>query len=159
MKRFMNKKVATIGLAAGLALGAAGAAFAYYTATGQGNGTATAGAQKNVSLSVTDVTLNGPGAAAVSVPYSFTNTAGNGDETFGTVSISNITGYTTGCTSTLADLQVVTSASPIGLVTDGSPFTSSSATEPTIAMGSNGSDQSACEGVQFTVTLSAAQGS
>ena len=33
MKRFMNKKVATIGLAAGLALGAAGAAFAYYVST------------------------------------------------------------------------------------------------------------------------------
>ncbi len=31
MKRFMNKKVAAIGLAAGLALGAAGAAFAYFT--------------------------------------------------------------------------------------------------------------------------------
>ena len=31
MKRFMNKKVATIGLAVGLALGAAGAAFAYFT--------------------------------------------------------------------------------------------------------------------------------
>ncbi len=35
MKRFMNKKVATIGLAAGLALGAAGAAFAYFTRTVQ----------------------------------------------------------------------------------------------------------------------------
>ena len=31
MKRFMNKKVAAIGLATGLALGAAGAAFAYFT--------------------------------------------------------------------------------------------------------------------------------
>ena len=31
MKRFMNKKVAAIGLAAGLALGAAGAAFAYFS--------------------------------------------------------------------------------------------------------------------------------
>ncbi len=31
MKRFMNKKVATIGLAAGLLLGVGGAAFAYFT--------------------------------------------------------------------------------------------------------------------------------
>ena len=36
MKRFMNKKVAAIGLAAGLALGAAGAAFAYFSSTGSG---------------------------------------------------------------------------------------------------------------------------
>ena len=34
MKRFMNKKVAAIGLAAGLALGVAGGAFAYFTTTG-----------------------------------------------------------------------------------------------------------------------------
>ena len=41
MKRFMNKKVAAIGLAAGLALGAAGAAFAYWTTSGSGSGQAT----------------------------------------------------------------------------------------------------------------------
>ena len=37
MKRFMNKKVVAIGLAAGLTLGAAGAAFAYFTSTGTGS--------------------------------------------------------------------------------------------------------------------------
>ena len=42
MKRFMNKKVVAIGLAAGLTLGAAGAAFAYFTAL-DGSGTGTAG--------------------------------------------------------------------------------------------------------------------
>ena len=35
MKRFMNKKVMAIGLAAGLTLGAAGAAFAYFTTSGR----------------------------------------------------------------------------------------------------------------------------
>ena len=43
MKRFMNKKVVAIGLAAGLTLGAAGAAFAYFTSTGTGTGSATVG--------------------------------------------------------------------------------------------------------------------
>jgi len=43
MKRFMNKKVAAIGLAAGLALGMAGVAVAYFTSTGAGNGSATVG--------------------------------------------------------------------------------------------------------------------
>ncbi len=43
MKRFMNKKVVAIGLAAGMTLGAAGAAFAYFTTTGSGTGSATTG--------------------------------------------------------------------------------------------------------------------
>ena len=47
MKRFMNKKVVAIGLAAGLTLGAAGAAFAYFTTSGSGNGTATVGSTSN----------------------------------------------------------------------------------------------------------------
>jgi hypothetical protein len=44
MKRFMNKKVAVIGLTAGLLLGGAGAAFAYWTNSGSGNGSALTGA-------------------------------------------------------------------------------------------------------------------
>ena len=47
MKRIMNKKVAAIGLAAGLALGVAGGAFAYFTTTGNGNGSATVGTATN----------------------------------------------------------------------------------------------------------------
>ena len=43
MKRFMNKKVVAIGLAAGITLGGAGAAFAYFTSTGNGTGSATVG--------------------------------------------------------------------------------------------------------------------
>ena len=38
MKRFMNKKVVAIGLAAGITLGGAGAAFAYFTHSGQVTG-------------------------------------------------------------------------------------------------------------------------
>ena len=43
MKRFINKKVVAIGVAAGLTLGMAGAAFAYFTSTGAGNGSASVG--------------------------------------------------------------------------------------------------------------------
>jgi len=50
MKRFMNKKVAAIGLAAGLALGAAGAAFAYFQSTGNGTGSATVGSASTWSV-------------------------------------------------------------------------------------------------------------
>lgn len=62
MKRFMNKKVAVIGLAAGLALGAAGAAFAYWTSSGSGSGTATSGSTNaNLTVSSTEATANGMG--------------------------------------------------------------------------------------------------
>jgi hypothetical protein len=50
MKRFMNKKVAAIGLAAGLALGAAGIAAAYFTSTGNGTGSASVGTATNWSV-------------------------------------------------------------------------------------------------------------
>lgn len=47
MKRFMHlsktKKLVAAGLAVGIALGTAGAAFAYFTTTGAGNGNATVG--------------------------------------------------------------------------------------------------------------------
>ena len=59
MKRFMNKKVAAIGLAAGLALGAAGAAFAYFTSTGAGNGTA------SVGTTASDIAVEGTSTPAL----------------------------------------------------------------------------------------------
>ena len=170
MKRFMNKKVAAIGLAAGLALGVAGAAFAYYTSNGSGPGTSTLATAKSVTLAVTTVTLNGPGAAAVSVPYSFTNTTNNGDQTFGAVSITTNSISPVGantCTNTAtgvnaADLSVTTSSAAIGQVNDGATYTSSTVgttVEPTISMGDDGSDQDGCQGATVHITLSAAQGS
>jgi hypothetical protein len=89
MKRFMNKKVATIGLAAGLALGAAGAAFAYFTTTGDGNGSATTGSGSTVSLvqdtSVVTADLT-PGGASQDIIGHQHNAAGD-TEFIGTVSV------------------------------------------------------------------------
>jgi hypothetical protein len=67
MKRFMNKKVVAIGLAAGITLGGAGAAFAYFTASGSGSGTAAVGNASNVLVVTgtpdgTALTPNGPGS-------------------------------------------------------------------------------------------------
>ena len=56
MKRIMNKKVAAIGLAAGLALGAAGAAFAYWTTSGSGSGSAQTGTLSAVTITGTETT-------------------------------------------------------------------------------------------------------
>jgi len=83
MKRFMNKKVAAIGLAAGLALGAAGAAFAYFTSSGTGTGTAaTTGAIANDLTFSDTVGSITPADLAPSVPANdFTTTVTNNNAT------------------------------------------------------------------------------
>jgi hypothetical protein len=53
MKRFMNKKVATVGIAVALVLGIGGAAFAYFTAGGTGTGSALTG--KASTLTITQI--------------------------------------------------------------------------------------------------------
>jgi len=69
-KRFFNKKVAAIGLAAGLALGGAGAAFAYFTSTGTGTGSSSVGSATNWNVTSSTATAAGytsglqPGIAA-----------------------------------------------------------------------------------------------
>jgi hypothetical protein len=86
MKRFMNKKVVTIGLAAGLALGIGGAAFAYFSSTGSGTGTASTGNTSAVTVVQDSITYNGPSDGAGSslkpgdtatVDFGITNPGGN----------------------------------------------------------------------------------
>jgi len=81
MKRFMNKKVVAIGLAAGMTLGAAGAAFAYFTSTGSGSGSVTTGSasQWTVAAGTTTGTTLYPGTGSQTVPFTITN-AGSGDQ-------------------------------------------------------------------------------
>jgi hypothetical protein len=100
MKRFMNKKVATIGLAAGLALGAAGAAFAFFTSTGAGDGTATTGSATQWTVSVTGdntsldlVPVPAPGGTGPSDTESYTITnasAGQQNLAQAVISISSV---------------------------------------------------------------------
>jgi len=75
MKRFMNKKVAAIGLAAGLALGAAGAAFAYWTSGGTGDGSGSTGSTTPWTVHVDTVTSNTltPGGPTETIGYTVTN--------------------------------------------------------------------------------------
>jgi hypothetical protein len=78
MKRFMNKKVATIGLAAGLLLGAGGAAFAYFTGSGNGTGQAQTGSTATWSVAQTTPTPAAmyPGNGTSVVTFLVTNTGG-----------------------------------------------------------------------------------
>jgi hypothetical protein len=82
MKRFMNKKVAAIGLAAGLVLGIAGAATAYFTSSGTGTGSATTGTAAS-ALKITDTTTitdMAPGVAAEPITGTIQNTQAPGGQ-------------------------------------------------------------------------------
>lgn len=96
MKRFMNKKVATIGLAAGLALGAAGAAFAYFTTTGSGSGDTTAGTASALTLHATIDGAIVPGDGGQSVTFTADN-PGNGNQFVNTISFVSVTSTDTTC--------------------------------------------------------------
>jgi hypothetical protein len=74
MKRFMNKKVAAIGLAAGLVLGGAGAAFAYFTANGNGTGQGTVGSASTWGVAQTTSTGTMlPGSGTSVIEFTVTN--------------------------------------------------------------------------------------
>lgn len=57
MKRFMNKKVAVVGVAVALAIAAGGAAFAYFTTTGSGTGSAAVATNAPLVINQTGLTL------------------------------------------------------------------------------------------------------
>jgi hypothetical protein len=76
MKRFMNKKVIAIGLAAGLTLGIAGAAFAYFSDTGSGTGSGATGSPSTFTIaqdSSTPATGLTPGGPTDQIAYTVTN--------------------------------------------------------------------------------------
>jgi hypothetical protein len=76
MKRFISKKTAAVGAAAGLALGMTGAAVAYWSSSGTGSGSATTGTSTAFVVVVDNVNLADltPGGPSDTVSYSVTNT-------------------------------------------------------------------------------------
>jgi hypothetical protein len=104
MKRFMNKKVAAIGLAAGLALGAAGAAFAYFQTSGSGQGSTTAGTASTVTLQATIAGAIVPGDGGQSVTFTATNLNSTSAKVT-TISFVSVTSSTPAC-------QAVITANP-----------------------------------------------
>jgi hypothetical protein len=127
MKRFMNKKVAAIGLAAGLLLGAGGAAFAYFTSTGGGTGTAsTAALSTNITATSPDPAANsmGPGVAPEALTVTIKNPNANTTTSYVTSLKATIhsTGFAAGCSA--GDYQLATSGgsaytNPSAVATDG----------------------------------------
>jgi hypothetical protein len=102
MKRLINKKVAAIGLAAGLALGGAGAAFAFFSTTGGGVGDTTAGTAAAVTLHATIAGAIVPGDSGQSVTFTADNPT-NGDEEVGTISFVSVTSSDDTCQTFLTN--------------------------------------------------------
>jgi hypothetical protein len=175
MKRFMNKKVVTIGLAAGLALGAAGIATAYWTSSGSGTGTANTSATADSSLSYTDNvgSLNAfaPSVAPQAFKATVTDTSATQEEYVASVSAyltvtesalgqayTTSTGYTCSSADYLLDnVAGTTSSSEVPLAWTAVNLThggGNASTAGTDTIGFNdlaGVNQDACQGAQVTV--------
>ena len=158
MKRFMNKKVVAIGLAAGLTLGAAGAAFAYFTTSGSGSGTTNAGTAGTVSLSASIAGAIVPGDGGQTV----TITADNTNATSAT--ITTISGDTPLVTSSVPACQAVITAGAAdqftfaqvnenGQVIPGNASTQLTVTGTLIWNDSATQDQTPCAGQPLTLNL------
>jgi hypothetical protein len=151
MKRFLNKKVAAVGLAAGILLGGAGAAFAYFTSTGTGSGSGVVGTATNdLVVTGTETTPVFPGGATGTVTFTVANSAANPEH------LSNIhlvSASAPGCSAALGDFSMA----DVTVGSDGTiaaNATNQSITETgTLVMGDNGQNQSACEGANLTLSF------
>jgi hypothetical protein len=153
-KKFVAGAVGLVAIA-GLSTGA----YAYFTSSGSGTGTGTIGSSTGVT--VTNISVSGltPNGGAQPVSYSFTNTAGNGNQNFGAASVTVDSITPPACTALIADLTPAASSSSVGTVNDGATFNSDASTEPTISMGDTGSNQNACQGATLNLTVHIAAGS
>jgi hypothetical protein len=134
MKRFMTRKVVTIGIAAGLTLGIAGAALAYFTATGSGTGHGTVGTSSPLAVNVSACTGPAlvPGVGTQLCDFTVVNTAGNGSQSFTTTSAALTTdagggvydttsaAFVDGCQASWFDVSVTTQPTPTTLADGGS---------------------------------------
>ena len=155
MKRFMNKKVMAIGLAAGLTLGAAGTAFAYFTTSGSGSGATNAGTAGTVSLSASIAGAIVPGDGGQVVTFSADNTNAT------SATISTVTGSTPLVTSTNSACQAVITANPAqfslaqvneaGQVIPADATTQLSVTGTLVWADSATQDQTPCAGAPLTL--------
>lgn len=168
MKRFMNKKVATIGLAAGLALGAAGAAFAYFSTTGSGTGSASTGSATALTITQTDAAGDPsglvPGGPAGTIHLSIHNGSSTA-QAVGSVSVA-VTAVTSGTLSG-TDSQgnsilpcdkawyTTTSSANVGVIPAGGTATTTATVSLTETNGNEDNCQAANGGGALSLSFSA----
>jgi hypothetical protein len=153
MKRFMNKKVAAIGLAAGLVLGVGGAAFAYWTTSGSGNGTATTQSSNGtLALNVSaDSSQLYPGGSA---PVTITATNNGATDLYvTTVSFASLSvdaaHAAAGCLASDYSVGSV-STTPTDVLAG---TTSATVATATLSMANTALNQDACEGATITLNF------
>jgi hypothetical protein len=152
MKRFMNKKVATIGLAAGCALGGAGAAFAYFTTTGLGTGTVTGGTASALTLHATIAGPILPGDGGQDVTFTADNPS-TGTQFVTTISFGSVTSTNTTCQTFLSanagqfSMADVTSDSQVAGGATGAAITGTG----TLIWANESYAQNACAGASLTL--------
>jgi hypothetical protein len=163
MKRFMNKKVAAIGLAAGLALGIGGAAFAYFTNNG-GSGTGTGSVGTSTTWLVNNPTTSDaallPGTGSQTFAFTVKN---NGTGNQGLTSVTaTVAPHNSGCDASWYSVKIdsgtpsaTTATETFSPVVDLAPTVSQPVTVVVTLPDLTTTDQSACEGDTPTVTLAA----
>jgi hypothetical protein len=154
MKRFMNKKVATIGLTAGLVLGAAGGAFAYFSSTGTGVGTGTVGVSAGLDISQTN-TVSGilPDSATHEIDYTVTNNNSGSESVHQvTVTVASITGAGTASGTDALGNPIDACTPSLFTVVQGSPLNANLAGgatasgTATVALADDSNNQDNCQG-------------
>lgn len=162
-----NKKVIAVGAAAGIAMGAAGIAAAYFTSSGSGSSTATVGKASAFTVSVSSCTGTAltPGYGSETCAFTVANPATAGSQSFGTAGVvvthastggvynkDADTGLVATCKSTWFSAVVTTTPTPHS-ITGGSSATGGVVT---ITMPANTSvNQSSCETVHPKITVTA----
>jgi hypothetical protein len=163
MKRFMNKKVAAIGLVAGLVLGGGGVAFAYFTGSGTGTGSGSTGTATNtITVVGTETGALTPGTVISGSNVAFTASNGsNFSQKLSTIHLVSIsaTGEKGTCTpsvgaTTASDFTMpdVTVGSDGDLAPNAGPVTLSET--GTLTMNDTTLDQSGCEHATLALTFS-----
>ena len=162
--RTMNKKrLAAVAGGTAIVMAGAGIGFAYWTSSGSGTGSATTNTSHTVTLSAISVADLAPGLTK-SVPFTFTNTTGNGNQNFGKASVATVVdsdiqsalGKT--CTAAILDLQYTPASDAVGTVNDGETYSSDASTQPSITMQDPGTSQDECQGAIVSITVKLAQG-
>jgi hypothetical protein len=155
IKRFMNKKVVAIGLAAGITLGGAGAAFAYFTTTGSGSGGTTAGSASAVTLHAAIAGNIVPGDGGQAVTFTADN-SNSGAQEVRTISFVSVTSTDTTCNDFLTANTGQFSMTDVTSNTDvpGSSSNVSLNGTGTLVWTDEAYAQNACAGAPLTLNVS-----
>jgi hypothetical protein len=167
MKRFMNKKVVAIGLAAGITLGGAGAAFAFFSAQGNGSGTGLTG--NDTAWTVNSPTPTGgplyPDQGSETFAFTVTNNS-NGSQGLNAVT-ATVAPHNAACDASWYDVSIdsaaataTTQTETYGGVATPAPVNIQKGDSQAVSVvltlvNTPKVDQSACEGDTPVVTLAA----